>query len=501
MEKNKYKYNDMKERYKRLNLFTIFSISIMAVVVLAYMWLKLANHEINQYLVYSVTAIIAVASIINGVINFKNPSNRYMSIAAAVDTYIIYILIGINTNATFINNMLFGVLVLQIPYYRNRRMICASIGAVISYIIVLVMQALHGVSAMDVNAFSQTLLELSVITGIYFAGKISIAFNSDALGAAKDEQEHVNAILNDVLNTSRTVQDETARSTQLMDELVSSTKSVASSMNEISDAAYSTAKSIEEQNTMTAHIQEAIAQTESRSLEMVSIADSSAEKVQNNIKVIEELEEQSGKIAETNQSVTEAMTKLQNKTAEVDQIAGMILNISDQTNLLALNASIESARAGEAGRGFAVVADQIRQLAEQTKNSTEEITRITSELNANSQDVVNSINGSIEASDIKSRKIYAAGETFKELSNNMEELKNHIDDVDSHISELSKSNDRIVENISQLSAVTEEVTASAEQVKNMSNDNLKCVEQVKMAVDTIRKTAESSEYEEEKYEE
>ena len=81
----------------------------------------------------------------------------------------------------------------------------------------------------------------------------------------------------------------------------------------------------------------------------------------------------------------------------MENIAGMILNISSQTNLLALNASIESARAGEAGRGFAVVADQIRQLAEQTKQSTEEITRITTELSMNANDVVKSIESSIDA--------------------------------------------------------------------------------------------------------
>ena len=488
MDNVDYKYNDMNERYRRLNHFTILSISIMAVVVLVYLWLKAANMGISQSLVYGITAVIVVASIINVIINVKNKSNSYLSIAAAIEVY----LIGLQTDATFIQYMLFGILILQIPYYRKRRMLYTTIGAIISYIIVLVVQALHGVSAVDVNAFCQTMLELSVIVGIYFAGKISIAFNSDALGAAKDEQERVKTILDNVLNTSKTVQNETAKSTQLMDELVTSTKSVASSMNEISDAAYSTAKSIEEQNTMTAHIQEAIAQTENKSVEMVSIADSSSESVQSNIKVIEELEEQSARIAETNKAVTESMTKFQNKTAEVEQIAGMILNISGQTNLLALNASIESARAGEAGRGFAVVAEQIRQLAEQTKNSTEEITRITSELNDNSQDVVNYINGSIEASDIQSQKIYAAGEAFKELSNNMEELRSHIKDVDSHIAELSKSNDRIVENISQLSAVTEEVTASADQVKNMSNDNLECVEKVKMAVDTIRRTADGS---------
>ena len=153
----------------------------------------------------------------------------------------------------------------------------------------------------------------------------------------------------------------------------------------------------------------------------------------------------------------------------------------------------ESARAGEAGRGFAVVAEQIRQLAEQTKNSTEEITRITSELNTNSKDVVNSINGSIEASDIQSQKIFAAGEAFQELNNNINILLQHIQDVNDHIADLSTSNDKIVENISQLSAVTEEVTASAEQVRKMSEENLNCVEEVKNAVEIIRKTSDHAE--------
>ena len=75
------------------------------------------------------------------------------------------------------------------------------------------------------------------------------------------------------------------------------------------------------------------------------------------------------------------MEKLSDKTKNVRNITDLILGISGQTNLLALNASIEAARAGEAGKGFAVVADEIRQLADQTKDATENITAIVDELN------------------------------------------------------------------------------------------------------------------------
>ncbi len=73
------------------------------------------------------------------------------------------------------------------------------------------------------------------------------------------------------------------------------------------------------------------------------------------------------------QAALEMMTALQEKSRQIHGITEVISQISAQTNLLALNAAIEAARAGEHGRGFAVVAGEVRQLAQRTKSSSDDI--------------------------------------------------------------------------------------------------------------------------------
>ena len=447
---DKYKYTDVSERNRRMNRFYIVATSLLGLMFLFYLWMKQFNHNIPSVVVYCNTALIAVFAAVNVIVYRKNTATRYLKVMSTIEIGIEYLLIGVQTDASFISYAILGIFILQIPYYEKKSLKRTAAGMLILYIIVTAVQASKGIYGQDVNA--------------------------------------VCSIFMIVL--------ETKKSDKLINELVDTTNTVTNSMKEISAATNMKATSIEEQSSMTTTIQEAIEHTGKASGQMVELAVNSNDSIQKNIVVMDELRKQSEQITDTNKSVTESMQRLQEKTKNVENIAGMILNISSQTNLLALNASIESARAGEAGRGFAVVAEQIRQLAEQTKNFTEDITKITNELNDNAYEVVVSVNSSVEATKEQGERIIEAAHTFEQLNKNIETLIEHIDVVNKEIAGLSDSNNKIVENISQLSAVTQEVTVNAEQVHNMSEQNLEYAKQVKEAVGNIRITSEKMEIEE-----
>jgi methyl-accepting chemotaxis protein len=145
---------------------------------------------------------------------------------------------------------------------------------------------------------------------------------------------------------------------------------------------------------------------------------------------------------------TNATVEILDQTASrIGEVVKMIHAIAGQTNLLALNATIEAARAGEAGRGFAVVASEVKNLASQTANATEEISRQVEEIQgATGQAVaaIRSIGGAISGIDEKMTAIAAAVEEQRaattEISRNFQQAAQGTREVTDTIGGVAKLN-------------------------------------------------------------
>ena len=190
-------------------------------------------------------------------------------------------------------------------------------------------------------------------------------------------------------------------------------------------------------------------------------------------------------IAETNSDVAQSMKNLQERTGAVRSIADTIFAISNQTNLLALNASIESARAGEAGRGFAVVADEIRQLAEKTRQETENIAAILGELTDDAEKAAQAVGESVAATGMQDGLIAKVSDSFVGMNEDVNQLTDDIAEIDVMLNQLSEANSQIVDNIMHLSATTEEVTASSQQAADLSTKNLGNAENTKKILGNV----------------
>lgn len=123
------------------------------------------------------------------------------------------------------------------------------------------------------------------------------------------------------------------------------------------------------------------------------------------------------------------MQELQKQTANVKEILDNITGISEQTNLLALNAAIEAARAGEMGRGFAVVADEVRNLAQRSKQSTEEIASMLEDIRKNTETSFTNMQHSRDTSHQTQMAVENAKVSLEQLGSNIDDMANKNRDI------------------------------------------------------------------------
>ena len=247
-------------------------------------------------------------------------------------------------------------------------------------------------------------------------------------------------------------------------------------MKAIADSTEETVEEITHQANMTADIQNAIKKmtgnvetVHNTTVDVLGI-------IKNGVNLVQDLTLKSHDVNSNTNEMSDIIKKLVGRVRAVSEITDAILSISNQTNLLALNASIEAARAGDAGKGFAVVADEIRNLSDETKTSTEQITEIILELRAVTDNTMKILSESVDGITNQGKKIIEVDDSFSSSGQYMSELKTLMDGMVKDVSTINESNETIVNSINQLSASTQEISSCSQESLSSSDTIMERIE-------------------------
>lgn len=202
------------------------------------------------------------------------------------------------------------------------------------------------------------------------------------------------------------------------------------------------------------------------------------------------LQERATSAMQATEEIVKTVAFLTEKMKDITLFVDAIESIASQTNLLALNAAIEAARAGDAGRGFGVVAEEIRNLADQSHNSTEQIKNLVTNIQAESEKAIAAMNKMNAVSEDETEAVSAAKQVFTKMATGIESIVDQITMTNKAITKVNQDKEKVNMIIEQVAAVTQTTAAYTEEGVNNTKDQRELMNQVNSEISTLNKEVE-----------
>ncbi|BAU26385.1 methyl-accepting chemotaxis protein [Aneurinibacillus soli] len=318
-------------------------------------------------------------------------------------------------------------------------------------------------------------------------GELAVAFNQtkndlrDLIKKVQSNAEQVAASSEELFASSEQAAQATNHVSSVVEEVASGSETQTRGMDE-------TKRAIEENAIAIQRIAESTSAVSDSAMEVLTESKQGNEIIKRTIKQMEEIQ------ASVKESADVVRTLGEN-SKEIGNIVETINQIAEQTNLLALNAAIEAARAGEHGKGFAVVADEVRKLAEQSRQSTEQIASLIEGIQQNTAHAVQAMEKGTKDVEAGTAVANDAGEAFQHILFSVEQAVEGMQEVSAATEEISASTQQVTASVEQMADIASGISESMQGVAASSEEQLASAEEITAAAESLSNLAQELQHE------
>lgn len=331
------------------------------------------------------------------------------------------------------------------------------------------------IAVMLIRSFLNPINKLQVALRNIAEGDLRQQINSpynDELGSLSHHFDHMVLRVREMLQQTQSVASSLATYSHSFQQSSSITahtnQEIVSTIQEISVGAEQQAGQSEQSASLIQELEREVHEITEYTEVMLSTSQTANHNTRKGSESVIALREVSEHSRESVNKVYLALTKLSDQSKDISRITKSITNISNQTNILSLNAAIEAARAGVYGKGFAVIADEVRQLSDQTKESSVHISQIINELQAGMdefQQYMLETKGNLEEQD---QKVAETLSSFEAIDQSIVEISKQIGQIHDKVDMTQTMNRRLAESVHNVAAIAEETAAGVQEVNASS---------------------------------